>query len=543
MELRAAFAFLLALFLAMALVPAVVPIARPLGLIDSGGGRKIHDGVIPRTGGIAIFLGCLVPLLLWLPPRADLSAFLVAAAILFVFGVLDDRYNLDYRLKLLGQATAALIVTLYGAVVVSNLPLVYDGTLPQWIAVPFTAFALVGITNAINLSDGMDGLAGGISLLSIGCLALLAYQGGDGPVVIVALALMGAIFGFLRYNTFPARLFMGDAGSQFLGFSAGVLAVIVTQSSDPALSPTLPLLILGLPILDTLKVMFGRIARGDSPFQADRTHLHHRLLARGLSQEETVSLIYGTQFLLVVLAYLLRYSSDLVILATYALFSATVVVGMKVLERHRQRLRAREPHQTAFFRLIAAARRTRVLTKGPLWVLTAAVPIGLVAGALMVPSVTTDVGLLALVLMAGLITALRIRPLPFFMLERLSGYLAAASVVYLVGHSEEISAAAATAFHAYIGVVAVATAVWVRFSSARFKPSTLDLLILLAALTAPTLQGLGLRELGVIALEGLVLFYAIEVLMQERERHWDSLRVGVVSTLAVLAVKGLLFSA
>ena len=153
---------------------------------------------------------------------------------------------------------------------------------------------LVGITNAINLSDGLDGLAGGVTFLSLAAIAVLTYIAVDaGFMLLATMSIMGSILGFLRFNTFPARIFMGDGGSQFLGFSAGVLAILLTQSSNTALSPALPLLILGLPILDTLMVMGERIYEGRSPFVADRKHIHHRLLALGFHHYEAVVTIYA----------------------------------------------------------------------------------------------------------------------------------------------------------------------------------------------------------------------------------------------------------
>ncbi len=540
METQAAYAFVLSLFLSMALIPPLVRIANRLGFTDKGGGRKVHEGVIPRIGGVAIYIGFLVPVLLWVPLRQDIHSFVVASAVVFAFGVLDDRFNLDYRIKLLGQALAVLIVTLYGGILIQRVPFLPDGILPNMLALPFTILVLVGVTNAVNLSDGLDGLAGGISLLAVGCLVLLAWYGGDGAVVILGLSVIGALFGFLRFNTFPARLFMGDTGSQFLGFSVGVLSVIVTQHSNPALSPVLPLLIIGLPILDTLKVMIGRIARGCSPFAADRTHLHHRLLASGLNQYEAVSLVYATQLLLVVCAYFLRYSFDGVILLTYGVFCIVVLLVVKRLERYHGHLRARKEHKITLLRLITRLREMRTFVQGPLLVLSTSIPLFLTFGAVVASPVSGDIGLLAMALAVTLLLAIFIRPMPFFFLERLAAYSAAATVTYLVAQSEWLMEACGICIHGFFAFLALTTAIWVRFSSTYFRVSTLDVLILLTALTIPSLQGLGLKHLGIVVLESIILFYGIEVVMQERGRTWDLLRIGILASLTVLALKGLL---
>ena len=539
MEVRAAFAFVLALFLVMALIPPLVRIAGPLGLLDAGGGRKVHSGRIPRIGGVAIFIGFLVPVLIWVPLRADLGAFLAAATLLCVFGVLDDRFNLNYRLKLLGQVLAALVVTVLGGVLIQRVPFLPGGQLPPLVALPFTVIVLVGITNAVNLSDGLDGLAGGIALLAVSSLLLFAYGAGDTPVLIELAALLGAIFGFLRFNTFPARLFMGDTGSQFLGFGVAVLAIVVTQNADYRGSSVVPILLLGLPILDTLTVIVGRLARGQSPFVADRTHLHHRLLDSGLSQYEAVSLIYGAQFLLILAAYLLRNSPDLLLLLAYALFASLLLLGVAALERHHEHLKRRPPHLTPLARLGAWAHRTRIFTALPVQVLSICIPLFLVAGALAAAPAGGDIGLLAAALFCVLLLALVFKPIPFYAVERLSAYTTAVVVTYLVARSPGLTEPCPLCLPLLYGFIALLAAVWVRFSSGAFQVSSLDVLILIGALVAPALRGFGLQNLGILALESIVLFYAIEILIQERERHWDALRIGVLATLAVLAVRGL----
>jgi UDP-GlcNAc:undecaprenyl-phosphate GlcNAc-1-phosphate transferase len=539
MELRAGFAFLLALFLSMVLIPPLVRIARPLGLVDAGGGRKVHAGSIPRIGGVAIFFGFLVPVLLWVPMRPDIWVFVAAAAVLFVFGLLDDRFNLDYRLKLLGQLLAAAIVILGADVLIQRVGVWPGGILPEWIALPLTLVVLAGVTNAVNLSDGLDGLAGGISLLAVSGLFVLGLESGAGPLLIVLAALLGAILGFLRFNTFPARLFMGDAGSQLLGFSIGVLAVIITQRPSAELSPLLPVLVLGLPILDMLTVMIGRIARGDSPFAADRTHLHHRLLDAGLTQSEAVSLVYGLQFLLIVLAYLLRHSGDWLILLVAVVVDGLLLMGLLAIERHRAELGGRPVRQQPFERVIRWLRRHDRLRRIPYRILSVVLPLLLVIGALIVPTVGRDIGALAAVLSGGLLVVLLVRPLPFFALARLSAYTLSVAIAYLLVGSQ-VAEACSVCFGLCYGVLAVASAVWVWGSSTAFRVSSLDVLILLAALIAPSLSGLGLADVGVVVLQAVILFYGVEILMHAKGRRWDELRVASLVGLAVLAVRGLI---
>ncbi|MGB5834139.1 MAG: hypothetical protein WBG92_19430, partial [Thiohalocapsa sp.] len=190
-------------------------------------------------------------------------------------------------------------------------------------------------------------------------------------------------------------------------------------------------------------------------------------------------------------------------------------------------------------RLGAWARRTRLFTRLPEQILTWSIPLVLVSGAFAAGPVSRDVGLLAALLFGALLAVVLIRRLPFFALERLSAYTTAVAVVYLLARSSALADACPLCLMLLYGALALTAGVWVRFSSAGFRVSALDVLILLGALVAPSLRGLGLQDLGVLALEAVVLFYGIEILLQARERHWDALRLAVLTALAVLALKGL----
>src|SRR5438874_10204606 len=294
----------------MVLIPPLGGMAEWLHVVDGPAARKVHGTPVPRLGGVAMAIGAVLPPIMWATMDSRMVGFLCGVAVILFFGLWDDIKGIDYRLKFLGQIIAVLIVVLYGRMVIRYVPFLGLEPLPDYVALPLTVFALVGVTNAINLADGLDGLAGGITLLSLGMIAILAHPSGDVRVLLATIAVIGSIVGFLRFNTYPARIFMGDGGSQFLGFCAGVLAVMLTQNVNTALSPALPLLILGLPILDTLLVMGERLYEGRSPFVADRKHIHHRLLALGFDHYEAVIAIYVLQSVLIVGAYFLRFESD-----------------------------------------------------------------------------------------------------------------------------------------------------------------------------------------------------------------------------------------
>src|SRR5882762_5808399 len=239
----------------MTLLPVLGRFASKCGIVDRPGTRKVHAAPIPRIGGLAMAIGVLVAALLTIQLERGDRYFLAAAGVLTVFGVLDDRFDLDYRIKLAGQILAVLIVVFLGEIQILSITLDDRVMLPQWLSVPLTIFFLVGITNAINLADGLDGLAGGTTFLCFGALAMLAHSSGQTVCASLALAFAGAVLGFLRFNTYPASVFMGDTGSQLLGFAVGVLSLRATQTGDSAISAATPILLLALPILDTLSVM------------------------------------------------------------------------------------------------------------------------------------------------------------------------------------------------------------------------------------------------------------------------------------------------
>ncbi|HDJ28914.1 MAG TPA: undecaprenyl/decaprenyl-phosphate alpha-N-acetylglucosaminyl 1-phosphate transferase, partial [Proteobacteria bacterium] len=318
---------LIALFITLSLVPLFRGLAVKLRAVDIPDARKMHQQPMPKTGGLAMAAGALIPIILWVPSNPMLLPLLLSLAVVVAFGFLDDVIELGFKAKFVAQFFAALIVVLYGGVQITSLgTLLPDGfLLPGYISVPLTVFVIVGVTNAINLADGLDGLAGGISLLIFGCISLLAFKCGDLVIALMAASLAGAIFGFLRFNTFPANVFMGDAGSQFLGFLAITLSLSLTQKNVPY-SPLLPLLLLGFPVLDTLTVMLGRIYHGKSPFKADTNHFHHKMMRLGFYHNEAVLIIYIIQALLVCAAYLFRYYSDWWLLSGFIFFAVLVVL-------------------------------------------------------------------------------------------------------------------------------------------------------------------------------------------------------------------------
>lgn len=304
--LAAGISFALAALIAYLLTPAVWRLAMRTGAVDQPdvkpGGRHIHDKPTPRLGGLAIFAGFTVAIAVaafvsHVPDWERLLELWCGALLIVLVGVADDYFELPAKLKLAGQILAAIILVATGNVVdwISNPwaqgPFPGMSYIGYW-GVPLTVFWLVGITNTMNLMDGLDGLAAGVGGIASVTLLLVAWQEGQLYVMIVAAAIAGAALGFLPYNFHPANIFMGDTGSMLLGFVLGALAVQGTLKSATTIALAVPLLALGLPILDTSLAIIRRCVHGRSIFQADKGHLHHRLLALGLSQRQAVLILY-----------------------------------------------------------------------------------------------------------------------------------------------------------------------------------------------------------------------------------------------------------
>ena len=230
---------MLAMAVSMALIPIMMRLAPVLGMIDTPDPRKVHTIPIPRVGGLGIVIGALVPMLIWLPFNDLTVSILIGTAVLLVFGTWDDITELGHYVKFAGQFLAAGVVVYYGDLYVSYFPLNNYETISESVGRPFTVIAIVGMINALNHSDGLDGLAGGESLISLAVISYLAFIFDSYLMLVISAATIGGIFGFLRFNSHPARVFMGDGGSQFLGFILAVLVIVLTQQVNTTLSPSM----------------------------------------------------------------------------------------------------------------------------------------------------------------------------------------------------------------------------------------------------------------------------------------------------------------
>ncbi len=314
------YVFLTAMFFALLLVPMLRRWAVETGQLDMPDRRKSHVQPTPRLGGVGIFTAFLFSVLVFSPMGQEMRGIIAGALVVFVTGLVDDLYGLSAKKKFFGQISACFITVVTGNLYLSRLGNLFglgEIVLPWWIGIPFTIFAVVGVINALNLLDGLDGLAGGFSFIALAAFALLGWQDGNLQVTVLSVALLGGVVGFLKYNSYPATIFMGDAGSLSLGFFLGFLALLMTQQPTAGVQPIVPFVILGLPIVDTIRVMLKRLLLLRSPFTPDRTHVHHRFLDLGLNHRFTVIAIYGLTLVWTILALVFRFGSEPILFGTY----------------------------------------------------------------------------------------------------------------------------------------------------------------------------------------------------------------------------------
>ncbi|AQX53205.1 MraY family glycosyltransferase [Priestia flexa] len=273
--------------------PLVKKLAFKIGATDKPNQRKVHQKIMPRLGGLAIFISFLIGYFLLQPTSPYALAIIIGSFIIIITGVLDDMMELSAKIKLSGQLLAALIVVVYGGVQVQYINLPFNGSLELGVlSIPLTIIWIVGITNAINLIDGLDGLAAGVSSIVLITISGMAIMMNDVFVTSMGFILLGSTLGFLLYNFHPAKIFMGDTGALFLGYMISVLSLLGFKNVT-LISLIVPVIILGVPISDTFFAIIRRIVKNQPLSAPDKSHLHHCLLRLGYSHRQTVLIIYG----------------------------------------------------------------------------------------------------------------------------------------------------------------------------------------------------------------------------------------------------------
>ena len=331
-------ALLVALVVSFLASPLVKNFAYKVGAIDvPKDARRMHKTPIPRLGGLAIFLGFMISVILFVPIRGDreMQSILLGAVIIVVLGVVDDIMALPAMLKFVVQIVAALIPTLNGVIVraVSNPNIFSDNPywVLDWLSIPVTVLWIVAVTNSVNLIDGLDGLANGVSAISATTVLVISLIASEAQVALVMAALVGASVGFMPYNQNPAKMFMGDTGATFLGYILATMSIQGLFKFYAVISFVVPFLILGLPIFDTAFAFTRRIAHGQSPMHADRSHIHHRLIDLGLNQKQAVATLYVISAILGLSAVVLTTGGEGKAMILFAALCIVAVVAAKVV--------------------------------------------------------------------------------------------------------------------------------------------------------------------------------------------------------------------
>ena len=535
----------ISLFITISLIPLFRDLAIKANIVDIPNERKVHTIPVPKIGGVAMALGAILPVLLWTMKDPFVLSLLTGSAIITASGFVDDIFDLGYKPKFAAQIAAALMVIIFGGIRITSLGMMLpEGfMLPDFVSIPLTLVVILGVTNAINLSDGLDGLAGGISLLGFLCIGYLAYQGGDMSIVTFSVAISGAIFGFLIFNTYPATVFMGDAGSQLLGFIAISLAIALTQHNS-VYNTVLPLILLGFPILDTLTVMTERIARGVSPFKADKNHFHHKLMKIGLLQKEAVLGIYFIQSSLVAAAIIFRFHSEWFVLTLYALFAGMIISLFHLAERYGWKISRSDP----FDRFIAG--KLKILSDNNMVIRVSspiveiALPLLLIINSLLAYDVPGYLSVICLIFVSLIVLTWVFRKALLKRTIRICLYLTIPFVTYLSQNNPAgwITFAVHNAYNlAFITVFffVILTLKYTRRQKG-FRSTPMDFLILFIALVLPNLSG-GIQlthQMGLLTVKILIFFFGFEILIGELREKQDRIGYCAVAAMLIVALKG-----
>jgi UDP-GlcNAc:undecaprenyl-phosphate/decaprenyl-phosphate GlcNAc-1-phosphate transferase len=305
-------------------IPVIIEVAKDKKLFDMPGGRKVHDAVIPTLGGLGIFAGFIIAMLIGVPPSeaSVLQYFIAAIMIIFFMGIKDDILILTATKKFVGQLIAAAILIKFAGIRITDMyGMMGINTLSPTVSFLITLFTIVVITNSFNLIDGVDGLAGSLGLLTSITFGVYFYLSGQVMYSVIALSLTGSLIAFLIYNFNPAKIFMGDTGSLLIGLINSILVIkFINIASGPASAfplqsaPAIGFSILLVPLFDTLRVVSHRILSRRSPFSPDRNHIHHFLLDLGLNHKKVAFTCVTANILFIIIAYFLRASGSSIVM-------------------------------------------------------------------------------------------------------------------------------------------------------------------------------------------------------------------------------------
>lgn len=549
---------LVSLLVTFAVMPFLARLAVQLGIVDYPSARKLHAGPTPLCGGIAMACGAVLPLLLWAPAEARTLACLTAGLLIFVVGIYDDWRGLHFRWRLLWQTLATILIVQAG-LTIEHVPFLSSDSALSWLALPLTLFFIVGVTNAVNLLDGLDGLAGGCMLLSFLAIAVVAPSTAMAPTTLVAAVAIGALVAFLRFNTHQATVFMGDAGSTLLGFALAVVGILLSREDNGGVSLILMLPLIGLPIVDTTQVIIVRLLRGRSPFAADRSHLHHRLLSLGLYHREAVLVLYGLQALLIGSALIMRNAPEVLVLLVFVVQAVLSVLAIQLPALFGWRFRAEAEAQAAAQRedlgkgraaTFGAERRNQWL-RGLRWlppVSSALVRITVAVFLLLGSIIPGEVppGLAVAALLAAVLVLLEDRGMVAggSLMARLGALAAALVACHLMiqGYTPNDMPSGWVLVGFGIGLMGLLT-IAIRVTRRQVFPlSTQDGLVVLAslALFGAMLGGVVPPALGGPVIALTALFYGCEFVFVRDPNQLRLIRLATVASLVIVGSRGLL---
>lgn len=285
-------AFTVALAVSYFITPHVKDFAIKAGAMDAPDARKVHTRPIPRMGGLGIYLGFILAVVASMHINHEILGLVLGGTVIVIVGMIDDTRQLSAKSKLLGQIIAAMVLIMFNIRIEWLTNPFGDMIYLNYLSIPITILWVVGLTNTVNLIDGLDGLAAGVSTIASITILLVAWQQNFWTVAILTAALAGSALGFLQHNFNPAKIFMGDTGSMFLGYILAAVSILGTVKSAATIALVVPIVALGLPIMDTAFAIIRRYSNGRPIFKPDKGHLHHRLLEMGLTQKQAVLLMY-----------------------------------------------------------------------------------------------------------------------------------------------------------------------------------------------------------------------------------------------------------
>lgn len=329
------------------MIPVIIRYSHEKNLMDIPGRRKIHKKLTPSLGGIAIFLGFGIASLIWIEPGmwSQIRYFLIAQAVIFFIGVRDDLVPLPPASKLLGQVIASVILIVFLDLRLRSFHGIFGiHELPLWFSYVFTLFTIIVITNSFNLIDGLDGLAGLLAVISLSSLGVWFFLTGDKAFAALAFAMSGSVIGFLYFNWEPSKIFMGDTGALVIGITLSIFVIrfIDTHVTMPAQHPfrfasaaSAGIGVIIVPLADTLRVFIIRVFRGQSPFTADKNHIHHSLMRLGLSHGRAALLLGFIQLAFIVLSIVLRNYTNAIVLPALLLPAALLSILLDGLLRRK----------------------------------------------------------------------------------------------------------------------------------------------------------------------------------------------------------------